>query len=301
VQHIGNETLLYDELRHKAFCLNQISSLVWTLADGTRTPAQIADAASSELQHSVSEEIVRFALRELQRDGLLQPETVPVAISALSRREMVKKLGVGAALLMPVITAVFAPTPAFAASTTGGGGGCLLPNTSIQLVDGTEIEARYITPNQWVRGVDPATGQFHNAQVTSCRSFRAEQLLTFFAESGEVVQSSPSHLFISGPGDVRGTKAAALRTGDSFLVYNQEKARAVPSKITAIQTSDIPQEVVIFELDTVQHCFLSGGVVSHNFLLKNARPAGEVPELESQPENELGTLSNSDTLGKLPE
>ncbi len=257
VQLLGNEVLVYDELRHKAFCLNAVSGWTWRLSDGRRTAAQIADAVSSELKHGVSEEIVLYALGELQRDGLL--DSGPVAQVA-SRREMVKKLGFGAALMMPVVTAVFAPRAAEAYD------GCLLPDTPVTLRDGSEMMAGLVAANTWVRGVDPGTGQFHDARVISSHRFRTEELLTFFTETGHSVQASASHLFIAGPGDVLGTRAAAFRVGDSLMVAGEEGTSS--SVITGMGRSQVAQEVVIFELDTVQHCFVSGGVVSHNYLMK---------------------------------
>ena len=76
VQHIGAETLVYDEARHQAFCLNPTSATVWNLADGTRTPAQIAAAATLALAAPVSEPLVLFTLAELRRDGLLAPKSL---------------------------------------------------------------------------------------------------------------------------------------------------------------------------------------------------------------------------------
>ncbi len=271
VQSVGQDTLVYDELRHKAFCLNPISSLVWRLSEGRRNAAQIADAASVELKHPVTQEIVLYALAQLQQDGLL--ESGPVEHVA-TRREMVKKLGFGAALMMPVVTAVFAPQAAEAY------GGCLLPDTPVTLRDGSEMMAGLVAANTWVRGVDPGTGQFHDARVISRHRFRTEELLTFFTETGESVQSSPSHLFIAGPGDVLGTRASAFRVGDSLMVAGEAGTRS--SVITGVGRSQVAQEVVIFELDTVQHCFVSGGVVSHNVHPKQATPARENEEMPAE-------------------
>jgi hypothetical protein len=277
VQHVGTETLLYDEIRHKAFCLNQVSGLIWKLAEKRLTLKQLADQASSELQHPVSEEIIRFALVDLNRDGLLEPGLESADLIAPSRREMVKKLGVGAALMMPLVTSVFAPTPAFAAS--GPHGGCLLPDTLVSLWDGTVIAAAAVRLHHTLRGIDPRTGQIHSAQVVSSHSFRAEQLLTFFTASGEMVKSSPSHLFIADTGDLGGTRASSFRAGDSIMVYDRAQSRALPSIITAIQTSQIPQRVVNIELGSDAHTFVSAGIVSHNKVVTES--VQEEPEIPS--------------------
>lgn len=112
IQQIGTETLVYDERRHKAFCLNESSSVVWFLADGARTIAEIRAAASVQLKTSVSEDLVLFAITELRKDGLVEPAPVEEAAPAVSRRVMLRRLGESGALLIPMIAAVLAPTAA---------------------------------------------------------------------------------------------------------------------------------------------------------------------------------------------
>jgi hypothetical protein len=109
VQQVGVETLVYDELRHKAFCLNESSSVIWRLADGERTVAQIRAAASLQLRSEVSDEFVLFALAELSRDGLIESFSIAEADPAISRRVMLQQLGVSGALMVPMIAAIMAP------------------------------------------------------------------------------------------------------------------------------------------------------------------------------------------------
>jgi hypothetical protein len=112
IQHVGLETLIYDERRHQAFCLNPVSSAVWALCDGSHSPAEIAVKVALELKHPVSEGLVLLALEELRRDALLVAGSVPVALADLSRREIMRKLGTGAALLLPAIAMIAAPRAA---------------------------------------------------------------------------------------------------------------------------------------------------------------------------------------------
>jgi hypothetical protein len=60
--------------------------------------------------------LVLFALEELRRDGLVQPSPAAEAGQAISRRAMLQRLGVGGAMLLPVVSAIIAPTPAQASS-----------------------------------------------------------------------------------------------------------------------------------------------------------------------------------------
>jgi hypothetical protein len=112
IQQIGAETLVYDERRHKAFCLNESSSVIWRLADGEHTVAEMSAAASLELKTEVSDEFVLFALDQLRRDGLIERFSNDEAVSTISRRVMLQRLGIKAALLLPVIAAVVAPAAA---------------------------------------------------------------------------------------------------------------------------------------------------------------------------------------------
>jgi len=116
VQQVGTETLVYDERRHKAFCLNQSSSVIWRLCDGHHTIAQIAAAASSELSTSLSEEFVVFAVEELRADGLIEPSSAVEPRQNVSRRAVLQSLGAGGALLLPAVAAIFTPTAAQAYS-----------------------------------------------------------------------------------------------------------------------------------------------------------------------------------------
>jgi hypothetical protein len=115
VQQIGTETLLYDERRHLAFCLNESSSVIWRLADGEHTIALIREAASAELKTQLSEDFVLYALGELRKDGLVEPSEVE-GRATISRRAALQKLGVGGALLLPAIASIVAPTAAQAYS-----------------------------------------------------------------------------------------------------------------------------------------------------------------------------------------
>jgi len=112
IQEIGMETLVYDERRHLAFCLNQSSSVIWHLANGERSISEIGAAASLELKNPVSDELVLFALKELQRDGLVQRVPTADGAHAISRRILLRKIGAASAMLLPIVSAVVAPTAA---------------------------------------------------------------------------------------------------------------------------------------------------------------------------------------------
>ena len=119
IQEIDSETLIYDERTHNAWCLNQVSAVIWQLCDGQLTLSEIADRASADLQQAVNEDIVGITVQELLEKGLLTPDSVESSAQAISRRAMITKAGLGAAALMPVIAALTAP-PAVAQSGSVG-------------------------------------------------------------------------------------------------------------------------------------------------------------------------------------
>ena len=111
-QAAGAELLVYDETIHKACCLNDVAAAVWTACDGSQSVRSIAHAATAALQRPVSEDVVLFTLAELRRDGLLVPDALPDALPSPPRRELIRKIGFGAAMALPVVTAIMAPKAA---------------------------------------------------------------------------------------------------------------------------------------------------------------------------------------------
>jgi hypothetical protein len=116
VRELPDETLVYDERSHKAHCLNRTAAAVFRAADGTRSVEEIAAGlvpavAAPEAERDAA---VRLALDELEGAGLLLPG--PEGPGA-SRREALRRMGLGAALLLPAVVSVLAPTPAEALTT----------------------------------------------------------------------------------------------------------------------------------------------------------------------------------------
>jgi hypothetical protein len=112
VQHLADETLVYDLERHKAHCLNRTAGAVWRLCDGKRDEAALARLLGKDLGTPTGEDVVRLALRELGRARLLQD---PVAADIrLSRRRLIQRLGQAVAL--PLVVSIVSPTAAQAAT-----------------------------------------------------------------------------------------------------------------------------------------------------------------------------------------
>lgn len=125
IQELPDEVLVYDRQRDKAHCLNQTAALVWKNCDGKTTVTNIAKRLERELKTTVDENVVWYALNQLSKDNLLVENVAPPALLAgMSRREMVRVLGVAAVVAVPLVTSIVAPTPAQAATCLPTGSSC---------------------------------------------------------------------------------------------------------------------------------------------------------------------------------
>ena len=126
VEHVQDEVLVYDLERDQASCLNTTAALVWKYADGKTSVSEIADKMSRDLGMLVDVRVVWYALEQLNKKHLLQDRVaIPAEYSRMSRRDFLVKAGiVGAAVAIPVIISLAAPTPAIAYVSCGA----LCPN-----------------------------------------------------------------------------------------------------------------------------------------------------------------------------
>ena len=126
VQALPDETLVYDLDRDLAHCLNETASLVWRRCDGRTTTKEIARSLSKSLKQPVDEKIVWLALDQLDRNHLLSEESfIPKTVAGMNRREVVRALGITAAIAIPAVVSIVAPTPAQAATgCLQGGASC---------------------------------------------------------------------------------------------------------------------------------------------------------------------------------
>jgi hypothetical protein len=125
-REVADETLVYDLESHRAVCLNRTAALVWRSCDGRKSAKEIARSLGEELGESVPEEVVWLALDQLGRDKLLLTRVArPEALAGLSRRELIRRVGIAAAVVaLPLVTSIIAPTPAQAASCLPQGSPC---------------------------------------------------------------------------------------------------------------------------------------------------------------------------------
>lgn len=121
VEELPSEVLVYDLNTDKAHCLNRTAALIWKNCDGEKTEGEIASLLEQELKSPVSTQVVVLGLEELAGYGLLKEDASVAPRAGVSRRQLIKKLGLTAAIGLPIIIAITAPTAAQA-------GGSVPPN-----------------------------------------------------------------------------------------------------------------------------------------------------------------------------
>lgn len=139
VRELNDEVLVYDLHRDKAHCLNTTAALVWRQCDGRTRISEITQAIQSASGGSLDADAVWLAIEQLKRAHLIDAATARESSSPrLSRRELIKKAGIAAAVALPLVTTIMAPRAVEAAT-------CLPPNaactTNGQCCNGTCLGA----------------------------------------------------------------------------------------------------------------------------------------------------------------
>jgi coenzyme PQQ synthesis protein D (PqqD) len=125
IQELPDEVLVYDLDRDRAHCLNETAAFVWQHCDGRTSTVEIARSLSQKVNAPVDEKVVWFAIDQLGRNHLMASLPVPPqSVAGLNRREMVRVLGIAAAVAVPVVASIVAPTPAQASTCVAQGGSC---------------------------------------------------------------------------------------------------------------------------------------------------------------------------------
>jgi hypothetical protein len=102
--------------RHRCFALNRISSLVWKRCDEKTTYRDVAALIEKEFEVTADPELVRLIVARLGGLGLVEKRG---DTKRYSRRELLgklRKLGLTASFVLPLVTSIVAPPPAMALS-----------------------------------------------------------------------------------------------------------------------------------------------------------------------------------------
>lgn len=121
VTEVQDETVVYDLTRHKAHCLNPTAALIWNHCDGKTAVPDIARKVGDSLGATIGAEVVWRALGQLGKVHLMEePVAVPARVKGLSRRDLLRKGSLAAALL-PIVISLGVPTAAIASHTCNPG------------------------------------------------------------------------------------------------------------------------------------------------------------------------------------
>jgi hypothetical protein len=125
IQEFAEELLVYDLRINKAICLNRTSALVWQNCDGKKNISQITAEVEKQLGDLVGEDVVWFALSQLEKENLLtNGEILPGKFNNLSRREIIKKIGLTSMVALPIVSSLVAPMAIHAQSCVPNDGTC---------------------------------------------------------------------------------------------------------------------------------------------------------------------------------
>ena len=134
VKEVRDEVLIYDLKSNKAHCLNDTAARVWKNCDGRKSVSDITRSLEKDLKSPISDQVVWLALDQLEKSNLMQGSLArPTAFARVSRRDLIRT-GVTAAIVLPLVAVISAPTaqaagsPITAAACTarnqGDPGGC---------------------------------------------------------------------------------------------------------------------------------------------------------------------------------
>lgn len=111
VQHLKGETLVYDLITDKAFCLNETAKIIFDACGNQLSFAEL------KRRHKFSDEIIFFTLEELKKINLLaKNDEFASPFAGMTRREVIRRVGLSSAVALPLISSLVAPKSTDAAS-----------------------------------------------------------------------------------------------------------------------------------------------------------------------------------------
>lgn len=120
-QESDENILIYDLVINKAFSLNKTSAIVYKSCDGIMTFEEL------KKRTGLSEEIIFLTLDILQKNDLLESsENFLESFGDLSRRQIIRKVGLASMIALPLVSSLIAPSSAQARS-----GGCVQPGGQV--------------------------------------------------------------------------------------------------------------------------------------------------------------------------
>ena len=138
IQELTDEVLIYDLDRDQAHCLNQAAAFVWKQCDGRTTVAEALLRFKEEFGAGADEAMIWLALDQLGKFNLLSERVKrPERMNRVSRRALIRSMGIAAAVAIPLITSIgIPPVQAFTScapigASCFGNGNCCSKNCQV--------------------------------------------------------------------------------------------------------------------------------------------------------------------------
>ena len=138
IQDSGSELLIYDLKTNTAMSLNETSARIWRSCNGKRQAADIRRHLEESDGVYVNQDLVLLALRQLSDADLLAAK-IPESTKpeGVSRRKLLRQIGAGSAVALPIIHSIVAPQASAAATNA-----CTIAMGEIPNTQGTCPDAR---------------------------------------------------------------------------------------------------------------------------------------------------------------
>lgn len=118
VQTSDKEVLIYDLNTDKAYNLNETSSIVYQACDGKTTFTELT------ANHGLTNDVIFLAIDELIKEHLIEKNNeYNSPFDGMSRRKVLRQIGIASMVALPVIVSLTAPTAAMAQSSCINPGG----------------------------------------------------------------------------------------------------------------------------------------------------------------------------------
>lgn len=104
---VGDETVIYDIYASKAYCLNQLTTLVWNACDGHNDIDSLLNQAKQSGLPDVTEDLIREAIVVLfEANLLIEASDDKEKDTRFTRREALQLMGSGTIASLPLLTAI---------------------------------------------------------------------------------------------------------------------------------------------------------------------------------------------------
>lgn len=117
-QEINGELLVYDLRTNKAHHLTETAAFVWKNCDGTKSIEDIRKITADHFKADINQDFISLALHQLAKNDLLKNDVK--AIPEISRREVIKRIGLATMIALPIVASLTVPNTALASASCVG-------------------------------------------------------------------------------------------------------------------------------------------------------------------------------------